>query len=84
VLVDDRLGVIEANERRMFGRAFATEFGNPDFVALAKSFGIAGFAVQGAEELEPTLHRALDAREPAVVAVPIDAAQNDRIASEGE
>src|SRR5207237_9682629 len=31
VLVDDRLGVIEANERRLFGRTFGPEFGKPGF-----------------------------------------------------
>src|SRR5205823_3716366 len=40
VLVDDRLGIIEANERRIFGRAFATEFGNPGFVELARAIGV--------------------------------------------
>ena len=84
VLVDGRLGVIEMNERRLFGRTFATAFGNPDYVALARSFGIAGFAVEHVEGLRPTLRKALDLNEPAIVAVPIDASQNDRLASEGE
>jgi len=80
VLVDDRLGVIEVNERRQFGRTFGTVFGNPDFVQLARAFGIAGFGVSRAGELAPTLRRALDLGEPALVAVPWDHAANDRIA----
>jgi acetolactate synthase-1/2/3 large subunit len=80
VLVDDRLGVIEANERRVYGRTFATEFGNPGFVELARAFGIAGFAVPTARELFPILRRALDLGEPALVAVPWDHRQNERIA----
>ena len=80
VLVDDRLGVIEVNERRQFGRTFGTVFGNPDFVQLARAFGIAGFGVVRAGELAPTLRRALDLGEPALVAVPWDHAANDRIA----
>jgi acetolactate synthase-1/2/3 large subunit len=80
VLVDGRLGVIEVNERRLFGRTFGTAFGNPDFVQLARAFGIAGFAVEGAADLVPTLRRALDLNEPAVVAVPWDHAANDQIA----
>jgi len=80
VLVDDRLGVIEVNERRQFGRTFGTVFGNPDFVQLARAFGIAGFGVSRAGELAPTLRRALDLDEPALVAVPWDHAANDRIA----
>src|SRR5947208_5039074 len=51
VLVDDRLRIIEANEPRSFGRAFATDFGNPGFVELARAFGIAGFAVPTVREL---------------------------------
>ena len=80
VLVDDRLGIIEANERRIYGRAFATEFGNPGLVELARAFGIAGFAVPTARELFPTLRRALDLGEPALVAVPWDYRANERIA----
>ncbi len=80
VLVDDRLGVIEVNERRQFGRVFATEFGNPDLVQLARAFGIAGYAIESAKDLLPTLRRALDLGGPALVAVPWDHRMNDRIA----
>jgi len=80
VLVDDRLGVIEANEKRQFARAFATEFGNPDFVQLARAFGIAGYAVESASDLLPTLGRALDVGGPALVAVPWDHRANEHIA----
>jgi acetolactate synthase-1/2/3 large subunit len=80
VLVDGRLGVIEVNERRLFGRTFGTAFGNPDFVQLARAFGIAGFAVSGAGDLLPTLRKALDLGEPALIAVPWDHAANDQIA----
>jgi len=80
VLVDGRLGIIEANERRLYRRTFGTSFGNPDFVQLARAFGIAGFAVEHAADLLPTLRRALDVDGPALVAVPWDANANDRIA----
>jgi acetolactate synthase-1/2/3 large subunit len=81
VLVDDRLGVIEVNEKREFGRAFATEFGNPDFVQLGRAFGIAGYAVENARDLLPTLRRALDLGGPALIAVPWDHRANEHIAS---
>ena len=80
VLVDDRLGVIEVNEKRQFGRVFATEFGNPDFVQLARAFGIAGYAVETAKDLLPTLRHALDLGGPALVAVPWDHRANEHIA----
>jgi acetolactate synthase I/II/III large subunit len=80
VLVDDRLGVIEVNEERQFRRTFATEFGNPDFVQLARAFGIAGYAVESAKDLLPTLRHALDLGGPALVAVPWDHSANEHIA----
>jgi len=80
VLVDDRLGVIEVNEKRQFGRVFATEFGNPDFVQLARAFGLVGYAVESARDLLPTLRQALGLGVPALVAVPWDHRANERIA----
>ena len=79
VLVDERLGVIETNQERVYGRTFGTKFGNPDLVALARSFGIAGYAVKSATELVPTLRRALDLDGPSLVAVPWDHRDNERI-----
>ncbi|HET9613164.1 MAG TPA: acetolactate synthase large subunit, partial [Candidatus Limnocylindrales bacterium] len=40
---DDGYGLIDWKQRNEFGRPFAVEFGNPDFVDFAHSFGIAGF-----------------------------------------
>ena len=82
VLVDGRYGVIEANQRRRFGRTAGVEFGNPDFVQLARAFGVAGYAVGSAAELLPTLRRALDEPGPAVVAVPVDPRENAKLADE--
>jgi acetolactate synthase-1/2/3 large subunit len=80
VLVDGRLGIIDVNEKRQFGRTFGTDFGNPDFVQLARAFGIAGYAVESAKDLLPTLRHALDLGGPAVVVVPWDNAANEHIA----
>jgi len=80
VLVDARLGVIEVNEKRVYGRTFGTEFGNPDFVQLARSFGVAGYEVDSASDLLPTLQLALDNDEPSVIAVPWDHTANEHIA----
>lgn len=80
VLVDQRLGVIEVNEKRQFKRTFGTEFGNPDFVKLAGAFGIAGYTVESSKDLLPTLRRALDLGGPALVAVPWDHEMNAHIA----
>jgi len=76
---DDGYGLIDWKQRNEFGRPFAVEFGNPDFVAYAQSFGIAGFRPASADELYPTLMRALEVDGPALVDVPIDYRENLRL-----
>jgi acetolactate synthase-1/2/3 large subunit len=76
---DDGYGLIDWKQRNEFGRTFAVEFGNPDFVAYAESFGIAGFRPASAGDLYPTLRRALEVDGPALVEVPIDYAENLRL-----
>jgi acetolactate synthase-1/2/3 large subunit len=76
---DDGYGLIDWKQRNEFGRPFGVEFGNPDFVAYAESFGIAGFRPASAADLLPTLRRALDVDGPALVEVPIDYRENLRL-----
>jgi acetolactate synthase-1/2/3 large subunit len=76
---DDAYGLIDWKQRNEFGRPFAVEFGNPDFVAYAESFGIAGFRPTSADDLYPTLRKALDTEGPSVVEVPIDYRENLRL-----
>jgi acetolactate synthase I/II/III large subunit len=76
---DDSYGLIDWKQRNEFGRPFGVEFGNPDFVAYAESFGIAGFRPSTAAELYPTLARALEVDGPSLVEVPIDYAENLRL-----
>jgi pyruvate dehydrogenase (quinone) len=48
-----------------------TELENPDFAALARSVGIAGFRVAHPDELPPVLEAALHTREPALIDVQV-------------
>ncbi|HET9346449.1 MAG TPA: acetolactate synthase large subunit [Candidatus Limnocylindrales bacterium] len=76
---DDGYGLIDWKQRNEFGRPFGVEFGNPDFVAYAESFGIAGFRPTSADDLAATLRRALDVDGPSLVEVPIDYRENLRL-----
>jgi len=76
---DDGYGLIDWKQRNEFGRPFAVEFGNPDFVAYARSFGIAGHRASSAADLLPTLRRALDEPGPSLVEIPIDYRENLRL-----
>jgi acetolactate synthase-1/2/3 large subunit len=61
---------------REYGREFGTHFGPTDFVALAGSFGAAGFRVNDADEFRPTLERALALKTPAVIEIAVDYREN--------
>ncbi len=76
---DDGYGLIDWKQRNEFGRPFAVDFGNPDFVAFAESFGIAGFRPKSSADLYPTLMRALAVDGPSLVEVPIDYRENLRL-----
>jgi acetolactate synthase I/II/III large subunit len=76
---DDGYGLIDWKQRNEFGRPFGVAFGNPDFVAYAESFGIAGFRPTSVADLLPCLRRALDVDGPALVEVPIDYRENLRL-----
>ena len=76
---DNGYGLIDWKQRDEFGRPFGVDFGNPDFVAFAQSFGIAGFRPETAADLLPTLRRALDVDGPSLVEVPIDYRENLRL-----
>jgi acetolactate synthase-1/2/3 large subunit len=73
---DNAFGVIEVHQQRKFGHLAGTKFTNPDLVMLAESFGIAGMRVTSADELMPTLRRALELDIPSVVEIPIDYREN--------
>ncbi len=76
---DDGYGLIDWKQRNEFGRPFAVEFGNPDFVDYARSFGMPAFRPSSAADLYPTLMRALEIDGPTLVDVPIDYAENLRL-----
>jgi acetolactate synthase-1/2/3 large subunit len=52
---------------RFGGRVIGADLTNPNFVQLAESFGIAGYAVDSPERLRPVLEHAFTANAPAVI-----------------
>lgn len=76
---DDGYGVIKWKQLLRFGRPSHVDFGNPDFVAYARSFGAKGFRVQAPDELGPALKEALNARCPAVIDCAVDYGENLRL-----
>ena len=76
---DNGYGVIRWKQQLRFGRTSSVEFGNPDLIRYAQSFGAAGYRVTDASELQPILIEALNSKVPVVIDCPVDYAENLRL-----
>lgn len=76
---DEGYGVIRWKQQLRFGRTSSVEFGNPDFLRYAASFGAVGYRVTEPSELRPILIEALNSKVPAVIDCPVDYAENLRL-----
>ena len=76
---DNGYGVIRWKQQLRFGRTSAVEFGNPDLVQYARSFGAIGYRVAEPSELRPVLEEALKSKVPVVIDCPVDYAENLRL-----
>ncbi len=72
VFVDGNYGATyRVQQRRHGGRIIGTELHNPDFAALAESFGARGIKLSSHEELKGALHSSLAEKRPVVIEVPV-------------
>jgi len=62
-------------ERRYPGRVMATDIHNPDFLALAQSFGAYAERIDNTQAFPPAYERAVAAARPAVLELRVDPAQ---------
>jgi acetolactate synthase-1/2/3 large subunit len=53
------------------GRVIGADLRNPDFLKLAESFGVAGYAATSPSALRTVLEQAFTADRPAVIHVPV-------------
>jgi acetolactate synthase-1/2/3 large subunit len=67
--------VLRDQERLFEGRVIGAELDNPDFVALAESFGVPGRRAGTPAELEAAVRESLAEGGPAVIAVAVDRRQ---------
>ena len=56
-------------ERHYPGRVVATDLVNPDFAALARAYGAAGYSIEREEDIRPVLREAVQATGPRLVEV---------------
>jgi acetolactate synthase-1/2/3 large subunit len=79
ILEDNAYGMIRWKQEADHFPDFGLKFGNPDFVAYAKSYGATGARVTSSADFLPTLKAALNGKGVHLVVVPIDYSENMRV-----
>lgn len=79
VWVDNSYGLIKWKMDIEEGAHDTVDFGNPDFVKYAESFGANGYHINSTDELLPTLNRALSENGVSIIACPIDYSENMKL-----
>ena len=66
-------GTIRMHQERHYpGRVVGTDLVNPDFAALARSFGAHGETVERTEDVEAAFERAVESGKPALIELRVD------------
>ena len=73
---DNGYGLVQWKQIKKFGRQTHVDFGNPDFVQFAESFGAKGYRVEKASQLIPILDEAFKQKTPAIIDLPVDYREN--------
>ncbi|WP_413662143.1 acetolactate synthase large subunit [Microbulbifer sp. CNSA002] len=79
ILRDDAYGMIKWKQAMMEFDNFGLDFGNPDFVDYAKSYGAHGHRITATDEFKPMIEKCCRAGGVHLVDVPVDYSHNDRI-----
>jgi acetolactate synthase-1/2/3 large subunit len=76
ILRDNAYGFIKWEQQAKGFRNFALEYGNPDFVKYAESYGAVGLKVNKGDDLSDVLRQAFGKKKPALVDCPVDYSVN--------
>ncbi|GAA5442834.1 acetolactate synthase, catabolic [Microbulbifer sp. NBRC 101763] len=79
ILRDDAYGMIKWKQAMMEFSDFGLDFGNPDFVAYAHSYGAHGHRIEATGELKPMIEKCCKEGGVHLIDVPMDYSHNDRI-----
>lgn len=79
ILRDNAYGMIKWKQTGMGFQNWGLDYGNPDFVAYARSYGANSVRIESTEELLATLQSSLDAGGVWLVELPVDYSENERV-----
>lgn len=76
ILRDDAYGMIKWKQEDMGFDNFGLDYGNPDFVKYAESYGAHGHRVEATDELLPLMKRCFEQGDVHVIDCPVDYSEN--------
>jgi acetolactate synthase-1/2/3 large subunit len=79
VLCDNAYGMIRWKQYAMELPDFGLEYGNPDFVKYAESYGAKGHLIESTQSFLPTLEKCFAEGGLHLVALPVDYAENQKV-----
>jgi len=79
VLKDDAYGMIKWKQSGMGLPDYGLDFGNPDFVIYAQSYGAKGYRISKTDELIITLKKCFQTPGVHLIEVPIDYSENEKV-----
>jgi acetolactate synthase I/II/III large subunit len=79
ILRDDAYGMIKWKQAGMGFPDFGLDYGNPDFVKYAESYGATGHRLKSTEQLPDLLNECLDAKGVQLIEVPVDYSENEKV-----
>ncbi len=79
ILRDNAYGMIKWKQANMGFTDFGLDYGNPDFVKYAESYGAYGYRIAASDELVPLMATCFSTPGVHVIEVAVDYSDNDRI-----
>ncbi|MFA6701037.1 MAG: acetolactate synthase large subunit, partial [Thiomicrospira sp.] len=76
---DNGFGMIKWKQRASGFKDFGLDYGNPDFVKYAQSYGAKGYRVKSSRDLKNLLRKALKEKGIKLIEVPVDYRYNEKI-----
>ena len=79
IWTDNEYGLIHWHQMRHYGRPSYIDFNNPDFVKYAESFGARGYRIESADDLAPTIRKAIKDDTVVIIDCPVDYSENMKL-----
>ena len=79
VLRDDAYGMIKWKQNNMGFGEHSLNFGNPDFVKYAESYGAHGHRIDHQDDLYPTIEKCVNGKGVHLIDIPVNYTLNDQI-----